>query len=198
MARRKVSGVTEAALPDVELVVLLDDNGEPCGSAPKAEVHHANTPRHLAFSCWVVDDLGRTLLTRRAATKRTWPCSWTNAFCGHPAPGEAIADAVHRRARDELGTRISEPVAVLPDFHYRAVMDDGTVENEICPVYVAHLLVPADPNPEEVADLRWLAYSDLPGAIAEQPSAYSPWMHEQLAALLRIGWIPAPKCAREA
>jgi isopentenyl-diphosphate delta-isomerase len=172
------------------MVVLLDEDGRPSGSAPKAEVHHANTPLHLAFSCWVVDERGRTLLTRRAAAKRTWPGAWTNSFCGHPAPGERVEDAVHRRSRDELGTRVSEPVAVLPEFRYRAVMDDGTVENEICPVYVAQLLIPTDPNPDEVSDLRWLPYPDLPAAISAEPSSYSPWLREQLEALLRAGWNP--------
>lgn len=172
------------------MVVLLDDDGRPCGAAPKAEVHTSETPLHLAFSCWVVDALGQVLLTRRSGLKRTWPGSWTNAFCGHPAPGELIAEAVHRRARDELGTRVSEPVAQLPDFRYRAVMDDGTVENEVCPVYVARLLAPPRPNPAEVADLRWLSYADLPAAVAATPSAYSPWMREQLGALLRTGWDP--------
>ena len=111
-----------------EMVVLLDDDGQPCGSAAKADVHHQETPLHLAFSCWLVDEHGRTLLTRRAAGKRTWPGAWTNSFCGHPARG-AVTQAIHRRARDQLGTRISEPVAELTDFRYRAVMDDGTVEN---------------------------------------------------------------------
>ena len=173
------------------MVVLLDEDGRPSGSAPKAEVHHADTPLHLAFSCWVVDELGRTLLTRRAAAKRTWPGAWTNSFCGHPAPGERVEDAVHRRAHDELGTRVSEPVVVLPDFRYRAVMDNGTVENEICPVYVAELLALPEPNPAEVGDLRWEAFEDLPMLLNGDPASYSPWMREQLDALQRAGWTPA-------
>jgi isopentenyl-diphosphate delta-isomerase len=175
---------------DVEMVVLLDDDGQPSGSAPKASVHHDDTPLHLAFSCWLVDEQRRTLLTRRAAEKRTWPGALTNSFCGHPAPGEAISQAVHRRARVELGTRISEPVLVLADFRYRAVMDDGTVENEVCPVYAARLLAPPQPNPAEVSELRWVRFSELAEALAGDPTTYSPWMAEQLQALLQSGWAP--------
>jgi isopentenyl-diphosphate Delta-isomerase len=172
------------------MVVLVDDDGTPTGVAPKSHVHHAATPLHLAFSCWLVDEQGRTLLTRRAASKRTWPGFWTNSFCGHPAPGEAITAAIHRRALDELGSDVSEPVARLPDFRYRAVMDDGTVENEICPVYVARLLSGPDPNPAEVADLDWVPVTDLQAAVEADPSSYSPWMREQLHALSRAGWTP--------
>lgn len=167
-----------------ELVVLVDDDGRPCGSAPKAEVHHGDTPLHLAFSCWVFDDQQRTLLTRRADAKRTWPGVWTNAFCGHPAPGEPLPDAVHRRALDELGTRVSDPEPVLPHFRYRAVMDDGTVENEVCPVFRARLLAPLAPNPLEVGEVRWVAFADLIGQVEQDVATYSPWMREQLAAFV--------------
>ena len=82
--------MSEPGEQSVELVVLLTEDGTPCGTAAKHKVHHTDTPLHLAFSCWVVDGQGRTLLTRRAAVKRTWPGAWTNTFCGHPGPGEQV------------------------------------------------------------------------------------------------------------
>ena len=97
---------------------------------------------------------------------------------------------MHRRAADELGARITEPVALLPDFRYRAVMDDGTVENEICPVYVARLLSTPHPNPDEVAEVRWLPYADLVAAVAAEPLVYSPWLREQLRELAGLAWQP--------
>ena len=171
--------------PDVEYVVLLDDHGKPCGAAPKAEVHNRDTPLHLAFSCWILDERGRTLLTRRAALKRTWPGAWTNSFCGHPAPGESILDAVHRRAQHELGATVGTLAPALPDFRYRAVMADGTVENEVCPVFTAELRSGPDPNPAEVGALRWIDLHQLRAAVEDDPAPYSPWMREQLAALTR-------------
>src|SRR5918912_1290249 len=168
-----------------ELVVLLNDDGTPCGTAPKSEVHTDHTPLHLAFSCWVLDDAGRTLLTRRAAGKRTWPLVWTNTFCGHPGPGEPVADAVRRRARQELGCDIERPAEILPDFRYRAVMSDGTVENEICPVYTTRLRTEPRPNPDEIDALSWIPLADLPALVAEDPERYSPWMRDQLALLSR-------------
>jgi isopentenyl-diphosphate delta-isomerase len=169
-----------------ELVVLLSEDGEPCGTALKSEVHHRNTPLHLAFSCWVLDDEGRTLLTRRAAVKRTWPGVWTNSFCGHPAPGEDMADAVVRRAGQELGCTLDDLRLVLPGFRYRAVMDDGTVENEICPVYTARLGSDPDPDPAEVDGLSWVPLGELPDLDPERYGELSPWAREQLSALLLI------------
>jgi isopentenyl-diphosphate Delta-isomerase len=173
-----------------ELVVLLTEDGSPCGTALKSEVHHRNTPLHLAFSCWILDDEGRTLLTRRAETKRTWPGVWTNTFCGHPAPGENMADAVARRARDELGCELGEVRLVLPDFRYRAVMADGTVENEICPVYTARLATEPRPNPAEIDGMSWVPLAQLPQRAAQDADELSPWAREQLPRLSSL--LPAP------
>ncbi|MTE23246.1 isopentenyl-diphosphate Delta-isomerase [Microbacterium sp. ZXX196] len=159
-----------------ERVILLDDSGRPTGVTDKATVHHAATPLHLAFSCHVVDDDGRVLLTRRALTKRAWPGTWTNAFCGHPAPFEPIPDAVERRAHDELGLRVADLRLALPDFRYRAVDASGVVENEICPVYLARPASPLRPAPEEVMDTRWVEAHDLAAALEAAPWAFSPWL----------------------
>ncbi|WP_432542709.1 isopentenyl-diphosphate Delta-isomerase [Kineococcus sp. SYSU DK002] len=166
--------------PTVELVVLLTDDGTPCGTAPKADVHHTSTPLHLAFSCWILDERGRTLLTRRAASKRTWPGVWTNSFCGHPGPGEEPADAVVRRSVQELGAQVVDVAPLLPTFRYRAVMDDGTVENEVCPVFTARLAGELALDPDEVDAYRWVGLDELRAEVAADPSPFSPWMLLQL------------------
>ena len=167
-----------------ELVVLLDEDGKPRGIAPKATVHTGDTPLHLAFSCWLFDPSGeRVLLTRRAAAKRTWPLVWTNSFCGHPGPGEAVEDAVRRRAADELGVTLGELHLELPHFRYTARMDNGLTENEICPVFTATLETDPVPDPSEVDSFVWTTWPDLSAAVAADPERYSPWMRLQLPLL---------------
>lgn len=167
-----------------ELVVLVDDHGRELGTAAKASVHHQATPLHLGFSCYVFDAEGRVLMTRRALSKRTWPGVWTNSFCGHPGPGERAEDAVHRRARDELGLKIDSLACALPDYRYRAVAADGTVENELCPVFRATATGPVRPAPSEVMDHTWVSWNELRAA-AELRWAISPWAAEQIPLLSR-------------
>ncbi|WP_193314876.1 isopentenyl-diphosphate Delta-isomerase [Georgenia thermotolerans] len=163
-----------------EEVVLLDDAGRPVGLADKARVHTDHTPLHLAFSCHVLDGAGRVLVTRRALSKLTWPGVWTNAFCGHPAPGERVEDAITRRGRFELGLEVPRADEVLPDFRYRAVDASGVVENEICPVYLTRVTADPVPEPTEVAEYRWVEAADLVAAVRAAPFAFSPWLGLQL------------------
>lgn len=158
------------------MVVLVDRLGDPIGVRSKAEVHGESTPQHLAFSCHVVDEHGHLLVTRRALEKRTWPGVWTNSLCGHPAPGEAFEDAIHRRAGFELGLTVDHVVCAIPDFSYSARDTSGIEENEYCPVFIARAASILQPNPSEVAETQWTTAVDLAAAIDAAPWAFSPWM----------------------
>lgn len=173
-----------ADIDGADLVVLLDEDARPAGTAPRAEVHTADTPLHLAFSCYLRDGAGRVLVTRRALAKRTWPGVWTNSFCGHPRPGEDTVDALHRYAEHELGTTVREVECLLPAFRYRAVDASGIVEHEVCPVFVATVDADLRPHPDEVAEHQWVGVDDLRTLATGTPWAVSPWCVEQVGELL--------------
>jgi isopentenyl-diphosphate Delta-isomerase len=180
----------------VESVVLLDEAGCASGTADKTAVHHALTPLHLAFSCYLFNEVGQFLLTRRAESKRTWPGVWTNTCCGHPLPGEPISGSVLRRLREELGISAAKLTLVLPGFRYQARMANGVMENEVCPVYAAYTDVPVDPDPAEVADARWVEWDEFCEAVRTGRQPVSPWCAMQLRELAALGsrpldWGPA-------
>ncbi|HEX6423432.1 MAG TPA: isopentenyl-diphosphate Delta-isomerase [Acidimicrobiales bacterium] len=181
---------TGRARRPVEEVVLLDPYGRPSGSQPKSAVHHTCTPLHLAFSCHVVAPDGRVLLTRRAATKPTWPSTWSNACCGHPQPGETLRRAVARRLGEELGLSPLRLGLAIPDFAYRAAMAGGTVEHELCPVVVAEVDGHAVPDPREVDGVEWITWEALRRRAEERPETLSPWAVTQIAQLSALA--PSP------
>lgn len=183
-----------------EEIVLLDEAGAAIGTAPKAASHHRATPYHLAFSCYLVDDAGRVLITQRAHHKATFPSVWTNSCCGHPAPGEGLRVAVLRRLGDELGVCPGGEgfTLLLPEFSYRAEMDNGVMEFERCPV-VRVRVGPSEagavrPNPSEVAAAEWRSWDECLD-LAGRPEA-SPWYRLQVAQLTSLGtpadWPGAP------
>lgn len=178
-----------------EQVVLLDERAHAIGTAPKATVHTRETPLHLAFSCYLLNDEGNVLLTRRALSKATWPGVWTNSFCGHPRPGEPLTSALERRAEFELGAHVRTIESALDDFRYRATDASGIVENEICPVFTATLDGTIHPNPDEIAEWAWVTPSDLLHSVRSTPFAFSPWLVLQLPQLSANGALPAHQIA---
>jgi len=177
---------------DSEQVVLLDPSGSAIGTCPKADVHHAQTPLHLAFSCYVFDLHARLLVTRRAATKATFPGVWTNTVCGHPAPGEGLLAAARRRADDELGLSLASVRLGLPRFAYTAQLH-GVVENEMCPVLLATPgPEPAlEPDPAEVDDTAWMPWEEVLASVASGDRRWSSWCLDQVRQLDRMGPDPA-------
>ena len=175
-----------------ELIVLCAPDGSAAGRLPKREVHHADTPLHLAFSCYLFDQESRVLVTRRALTKRTWPGVVTNSCCGHPGPGESMRAAIERRLDQELGVRPDSVELVLPRFRYRATMPDGTVENELCPVYRACVRtpLPLHLDPTEVHDATWTPWAEYRAGALADPASVSPWSALQVADLDALGADP--------
>jgi isopentenyl-diphosphate delta-isomerase len=183
--------MTEADMSEEESVVLCAPDGSAAGTAPKSTVHGSDTPLHLAFSCYVFDPAGRVLVTRRAYDKRTFPGIRTNSCCGHPAPGEGMRIAVLRRLQHELGIVPSGLELILPAFRYRATAADGTVENELCPVYraVTTTDVPVTVHPPEVHEAWWVPWAEF----AEQVDVTDPlsvWGAQQVAELSGLGPDP--------
>jgi isopentenyl-diphosphate delta-isomerase len=179
-----------------ERVVLCSPDGEVTGSASKATVHYHDTPLHLAFSCYVFDTTGRTLVTRRARTKAVFPGVRTNSCCGHPAPGEPMVAAVRRRLRQELGIVATNVDLILPTFRYRATAADGTLENELCPVY--RVVTDRDTawiEASEVDDAWWMPWPEFSESAGRTCPAWatdplSPWAVEQVAQLTPLGADP--------
>ncbi|MDL2341705.1 MAG: isopentenyl-diphosphate Delta-isomerase [Patescibacteria group bacterium] len=174
---------------DSEQIVLLNDNWQPIGVAPKLASHHADTPLHLAFSCYVFNDEGQVLVTRRALSKKVWPGIWTNSCCGHPAPNEPMEAAIDRRLDYELGMDVIDLQLALPRFRYCCEFG-GILENECCPVYVAKVRSQPVPNPEEVEDYVWLSWQDFKTDATQHPNEYSEWCRLQIPLLEAAGFAP--------
>ena len=178
-----------ATEPETEQVVFVTEDGVPTGeTGPKLASHHEHTRLHLAFSCYVLRRGDNALLiTQRALHKKVWPGVWTNSVCGHPAPGEALEDAVQRRAGYELGLpSLSGLHCVLPNYRYRTPPFQGIVENEFCPVFAAWADAEPAPNPAEVGDWRWVPWAGYTELLNDPTANVSYWAKDQFSQLKDI------------
>ncbi len=155
-------------------VVLLDDKGEPAGTAGKLAAHQRGL-RHQAISVIIRDTAGNLLLQRRHLEKYHCGGQWTNTCCSHPRPGEGTAAAASRRLREEMG--ISVPLQLLFQTEYRAVVAADLVEHEVVDVFAGTFDGAPRPDPDEVADWCWIRPDALRIDMHHNAHRYTPWFH---------------------
>ena len=172
------SANTVLASRETHLVEVVDGAGTPIGTSTVAESHTIPGKLHRAFSVLLIDDEGRLLLQRRAATKTRFALRWANTCCGHPEPGRDVREAAAARLFDEMGLLVDN-LTEAGRFSYRAQDPaTGRVEHEYDHVFVAR--VPANtapmPNRDEVAEWRWMRREELLEDAARHPDRYAPWL----------------------
>lgn len=161
-----------APLPD--LIPAWDADGL-LKPMDKLEVHRRGL-RHKAISVFVLDGT-RVLLQKRAAGKYHTPGLWTNTCCTHPHWDEDDLACAYRRLRQEMG--IDRLLLVpLVDLEYRADVGGGLTEHEMVRLFLARARpdLTLDPDPAEVAAVRWADLHDLAADVRRDPGAYTPWL----------------------
>jgi isopentenyl-diphosphate delta-isomerase len=166
-------------------VEVVDHLGRVLGIETVEEAHYPPGRLHRAFSVILTDGSGRILLQRRSAEKTRFPSRWANACCGHPAPGQPVAAAASRRLIEEIGIGpivlseagiyiyyAADPLTSRVEFEYDHVLT-GTVSAD----------EPMTPNPDEVAELRWVTPSQLKNLFDANPISYAPWLMGVIARL---------------
>jgi len=163
---------------DKDHVVLVDENNQVIGTAPKLATHFKNTPLHRGFSVFLFNKKGELLLQQRSSQKKTWPLTWSNSVCGHPMLNESPLLAAKRRLSFELGMTEANIHMILPNYRYR-FEKEGIVENEFCPVMLGFSDQVPVLNPDEVESIRSIPWTDWLDEIKNHPEAYSPWAVEE-------------------
>jgi isopentenyl-diphosphate Delta-isomerase len=162
------------------LIPLLNDSDQIIGYEEKMRVHELGL-LHRAFSILIYNKKGEMLIHQRALEKYHSPGLWTNACCGHPNQNESMEAAVKRRLQEEMGFTCELKYSFV--FRYRATFDNGLIENEIDHVYVGVYDEEFIPNPEEVADFKWLTLDFLRNDAKQNPEKYTYWFKEILGKL---------------
>jgi hydroxymethylglutaryl-CoA synthase len=188
VARDPQEGATLDGVEDA--LILVDEWDTRVGRAGKAAAHMDDGQLHRAFSLFLFDAEGRTLLQQRSAHKPLFPHVWANACCSHPRDCEAeretrdqqgVKRAARRRAAFELRVHELADLTCWGRLHYRAAYPGSAprrTEHEIDHILFARYDGPIDrPNPDEVAATRWVTQDELRAELAAHPDAYSPWLH---------------------
>ncbi|MCY3621540.1 MAG: isopentenyl-diphosphate Delta-isomerase [Gammaproteobacteria bacterium] len=164
----------EVVSSDDEPLILVDEQDREVGTLDKKSCHDGAGALHRAFSLFVFNGNGDTLLQRRHASKRLWPGYWSNGCCSHPRLGEDLEEAVVRRAGQELGLSVAPEF--LFKFQYQASFGDLGSEFELCSVFVSHGGEVPQVNSSEIAEWRWISRRELDQEMEAAPGHFTPWL----------------------
>ncbi len=164
----------------MEEVVLVDTSDQEVGRMEKLKAHRQGL-LHRAFSVFLFNNRGETLIHKRAADKYHSGGLWANSCDGHPRPGETTLDSARRRLSEELG--IDCPLYARDHFIYRVRLDHDLLEHEFLHVLTGTWSSAVQPDPNEISELRWLSIDSLSSEIQQNEANYCYWTRIAIARL---------------
>lgn len=153
-------------------MILVNEHDEPIGLMPKMEAHE-KALLHRAFSVFIMNDKGETMLQQRASDKYHSPLLWTNTCCSHQREGESNIEAGKRRLMEEMG--FTAELKELFSFVYKAPFDNGLTEHEFDHVMMGKYENDPNINPKEVADWKWMHPEAIKKDMDKNPERYTEW-----------------------
>jgi len=207
-------GMSQEDMMQKDMLILVDGNDCVTGAMSKREAHEFSAARprgrlHRAFSVFLFDERGRMLLTKRAASKITFPGVWTNACCSHPLHGRTPEEVdrsddggmpgAKHAARRKLAHELGIAPAEVPhgDFRYLGrywywAADTLTYgpqapwgEHEVDYILCIRRQVTITLNPDEVDEAVYVTPDELRVMLADAQRRWSPWF---VGIMERGGW----------
>ena len=172
----------------MDKLILVDEQDNQIGFGEKIKCHQGAGKRHRAFSVFIFDKTGRLLIQKRANEKMLWPGYWANSCCSHPRQNEIVQKAAVRRLREELG--LKSDLRFVFKFRYAAKFKKIGSEREYCHVLAGRYQGKAKPNPEEIAECKFIDYYQLQKDIKKNSKIYSPWFKIELKKMRILGFDP--------
>jgi 8-oxo-dGTP pyrophosphatase MutT (NUDIX family) len=158
--------------------VIVDDAGEPIGTATRAACHADPSLVHLSLHVVVLAGDG-VLWQLRGPYKDSAPNTWDHACSGHVSAGERIAESAVRELAEELGIEVAEDE--LEELARVRCPLDG--ETELTSVYrLCH------PGPYRLAPPELAGLAVLPAGTRPAPLSQSCALLTARLDVERPGW----------
>lgn len=152
-------------------VILVDKDDKMIGKAGKAEAHQSPM-LHRAFSIFLYDE-NRLLLQQRAFHKYHAGGLWTNTCCSHPVENMNLVEDAKERLFEETGIHCE--IKEIFSFEYEHCFHENLYEHEYDHVFIGEYNGGWNPNPQEVADMRWSSFEEVKKEIEKTPEKFAPW-----------------------
>jgi len=89
----------------VELLDVLDENGQLTGQKEERIIVHEKNLWHIHVGIWIMNEKGDLLFQKRSPNKKVNPNKWTRTG-GHVDSGETPLIGIQRETEEEIGIKI--------------------------------------------------------------------------------------------
>lgn len=166
-----------------QILILVDDNDNFIGYAPRTECHSGEGRRHRAFVIALYNRRGELLLQERRHW--LWDKFWDLTAASHPLhignKDETYISSSERNLKDEWGIT-GVKLRKVGAFNYFE-QHGKDCENEHCALILGEFN--GKPNPDEAYGYRWLGLAALKKEVLENPKRFTPWLIEALPLLIK-------------
>jgi len=155
----------------MELLDVLDINGNKTGEVLDRDIIHNNNIMHLEVYCIIINDKKEVLLQKRAACKKHNPNIYA-LTAGHVETGEDIKSAMVRELKEELSLDVKEEeLKVYRDKEIKIREKNSNVSYYfyiICNKKAEEFILQKD----EVSEVKWFSVNEITDAIRNKDSSF--------------------------
>ena len=143
----------------MELLDVLNEDMQILGTEERSIIHEKGL-WHIHVGVWIMNEEGKLLFQKRAATKNRNPNKWTRTG-GHVDSGETPIIGIQREVEEEIGVKIPEEEFEL--INIKQEMPDECNHHFTYNyfVYVNYKIEDYTIQKEEVSDLKYISIEEM-------------------------------------
>jgi isopentenyldiphosphate isomerase len=139
-----------------EIFPIVDEGGNQVGEAPRSVCHDGKSMLlHPVVHLHVFNSKGELFLQKRSLSKDIQPGKWDTSVGGHINPGEPVAEALEREAKEELGLKGFKP-EFLRKYVWKSVRERELVYSYSTVTDQVPLI-----NKEEIEEGRYWSHKEI-------------------------------------
>lgn len=171
----------------MELLDILDEQGNVTGKIEKREVVHEKGLWHMHVGVWLMNEEGKLLFQKRTANKKRNPNKWTRTG-GHVDSGETSLVGIQREVEEEIGVKITQDKFEL--INTEKIEADKYNHHFTYSYfsYVNYKIEDYTMQKEEVSDLKYISIEEMQEARNSKDESYTflNWDEDKFNNIIKI------------
>ncbi len=161
----------------MELLDVLDENGNYTGRTEERQIVHSDGLWHIHVGVWIMNKKGELLFQKRSMEKKVNPGKWSRTG-GHVDSGETPLEAIQRETYEEIGVKIPTDKFKLLSIRKEEVYltNYKVINRHFIYSYFAlvdYKIEDYSMQEEEISDLKYMTIEEMEEAYKNMDDSYT-------------------------